>query len=78
MDFVNLRQWPAMAVTITATRLVALTTPRRTTLASGCFSDNGLQVAWGLHVDASALIAMQVSLATMNILGRNKDGVYWC
>lgn len=75
MDFVNLLQWPAMAATIIAAWLVASKSPHRRNIGFWIFlASNALWIAWALHGDAPALIAMQVGLATMNIRGAMKTG----
>ena len=62
-----------MAVTIAAAWLVASSKPRRRNVGFWMFLlSNALWVAWGLHVDAIALIVMQVCLAAMNIRGALK------
>ena len=62
-----------MAVTIAAAWLVASTNTRRRNAGFWAFLlSNGLWIAWGMHVDAPALIAMQVVLAMMNIRGALK------
>lgn len=73
MDFLNLLQWPAMAVTLAAAWLV--TSSHRGERAAGFWVfllSNGLWITWALHVDAPALIALQVCLAAMNIRGALK------
>ena len=72
LDLINLVQWPAMAVTIAASWLVASSDRGRRN--SGFLLSNGLWVVWALHVGAPALIALQVGLATMNIRGAMKSG----
>ena len=62
-----------MVFTIAAAWLVASSKPRRRNVGFWMFLlSNGLWVAWGLHVDAIALIVMQVCLAAMNIRGAFK------
>ncbi len=73
MDILDLIQWPAMVFTIAAAWLVASSKPRRRNVGFWMFLfSNALWVAWGLHVDAIALIVMQVCLAAMNIRGAFK------
>ena len=73
MDLINLIQWPAMAVTITASWLVASSNEGKRNAGFWVFMlSNVLWVAWGLHTSALALIALQVGLAFMNIRGAMK------
>jgi hypothetical protein len=73
MDALDLIQWPAMAVTIAASWLIASTQPRRRNAGFWLFMlSNALWVAWGLHSNAPALIALQIGLAAMNIRGAMK------
>lgn len=72
-DWLNLLQWPAMAVTLTAAWLVA--SERRGRRHAGFwifFFSNGLWIAWGLHAQAWALIVLQLGLAAMNIRGESR------
>ena len=73
MDWLDLVQWPAMAVTVLAAWLVASTTKRRRFAGFWLFLlSNVLWVAWGLHTQAWALVFLQVCLAAMNIRGARK------
>lgn len=73
MNPINLLQWPAMVFTIAAAWLIASSRRGRRNLGFWIFLlSNVLWIAWGLHVDAPALVAMQVVLATMNIRGAMK------
>ena len=73
MDLINLIQWPAMAVTITASWLVASSNEAKRNAGFWVFMlSNVLWVAWGLHTNALALIALQVGLAFMNVRGAMK------
>ena len=66
----NAVQWPAMAVTLVATWLVASTSERRRAWGFWCFmASNVLWVLWGWHAQAYALIALQVGLFALNIRG---------
>lgn len=76
MDVVNLLQWPAMVVTIYAAWLVASSSKRKRNAGFWLFLlSNALWVVWGVHVDAPALITMQIGLAAMNIRGAMKSDV---
>ena len=70
MDWLDLVQWPAMAVTVFAAWLVASTHKRRRAVGFWAFiASNVMWVAWGLHTSAYALIVLQVCLAGLNIRG---------
>ena len=67
-------QWPAMAVTVLASWLVASNDRRRRELGFWVFLvSNVLWVAWGWHVKAYALIVLQVCLLVLNIRGVRKN-----
>ena len=73
MDPWGLVQWPAMAVTIYASWLVASDHESRRYAGFWWFlASNILWIAWGLHDDAYALILLQVILAGMNTRGMLK------
>ncbi len=73
MEWLDLIQWPAMAVTILAAWLVASTQPVRRNIGFWLFlTSNALWIAWGWSDGAMALIALQVALAAMNIRGAMK------
>ncbi len=66
-------QWPAMAVTVLASWLVASNQPGRRRAGFWLFLfSNVLWVAWGLHAQAHAVIVLQLCLAAMNIRGVRK------
>jgi hypothetical protein len=66
-------QWPAFAASLAAAYLVASDGKRRRNAGFWIFLlSNALWVAWGLHTDAWALIALQVCLAAMNVRGLRK------
>jgi hypothetical protein len=73
MDWLDLVQWPAMAVTVLAAWLVGSNSKRRRQVGFWSFlASNVLWVLWGWHTDAYALIALQVCLAALNIRGVKK------
>jgi hypothetical protein len=73
MENLNLLQWPAMAVTVTAAWLVASSHKRKRHWGFWVYMlSNVLWVAWGVHTQAYALIALQFCLAAMNIRGARK------
>lgn len=75
MDFwLDALQWPAMAVTLLATWMVASTQERRRARGFWCFiASNLLWVIWGVHDGAWALIALQVGLFALNLRGAKKS-----
>jgi hypothetical protein len=74
MDLLDLIQWPAMVVTVTASWYVASSSRTRRKWGFWLFLvSNALWVAWGLHAHAYALIALQVCLAFMNVRGERKN-----
>ena len=73
MEIWSLLQWPAMAVTIMASWLVASSNEKRRNIGFWVFLvSNALWIAGGWHDGAKALIALQVGLAAMNIRGAVK------
>ena len=72
-DLLNLVQWPAMAVTLAASWLVASKKEFRRNTGFWVFLvSNALWIVWGLHDNALALVALQLGLAAMNIRGAMK------
>lgn len=70
MDWLDLMQWPAMAVTVLATWLVGSRGAGRRKLGFWIFlASNALWVAWGLHTGGYALVVLQFALAALNIRG---------
>lgn len=67
-------QWPAMAITLLASWLVASRSTHKRNWGFWVFLlSNGLWVAWGWQSQAYALIALQLGLAIMNIRGAKKN-----
>lgn len=67
-------QWPAMAASLAAAWLVASRSAGRRNVGFWVFLvSNVLWVAWGLHDDAWALIALQLGLAVLNVRGVLKN-----
>jgi hypothetical protein len=76
MDWVDLLQWPAMAVTVVAAWFVASQAKRRREIGFWCFlAGNLLWIAWAWHDRAYALIALQLALAALNMRGAQKNDV---
>jgi hypothetical protein len=70
MEWLDLVQWPAMAVTVIAAWLVGSTHKRRREVGFWVFlTSNVLWVVWGWHTNAWALIALQFCLAGLNVRG---------
>jgi hypothetical protein len=74
MDYLDMLQWPAMVVTVTAAWLVASRSTRRRTVGFWIFlASNVLWSVWGWHQRAYALIVLQLFLAAMNFRGVYKN-----
>jgi hypothetical protein len=74
MDWIDLLQWPAMAVTIGATWLVGAQQPGRREVGFWLFLlSNALWVAWGWYAAAWALVVLQVALAAFNVRGAKRN-----
>ena len=74
MEILSLLQWPAMAVTVIASWLVASQNKRKRKIGFWIFLlSNALWIAWGWHDEAYALITLQVALAAMNVRGAFKN-----
>lgn len=75
MDLLNQVQWPAMLATLLAAWLVASSQENRRNIGFWVFlGSNALWILWGLHSGATALVALQIGLAAMNIRGAMKSG----
>lgn len=73
-DYIDMLQWPAMVVTITAAWLVASKSRRKRTFGFWVFlASNMLWAVWGWHSGAYALIVLQIALAVMNARGVYKN-----
>jgi hypothetical protein len=74
MNWIDLLQWPAMAVTVAAAWLVASQRKLKRNWGFWLFLfSNVLWIAWGLYDRAYALIVLQVCLALLNIRGAMKN-----
>ena len=72
-DPIDLLQWPAMVATVVAAWLVASQSRRRRNWGFWWFlASNILWVVWAWHVQAWALIVLQVCLAALNLRGAKK------
>jgi len=66
-------QWPAMATSLIASVLMTSSESKRRNIAFWLFLvSNVAWVGWGIHVKARALIAMQVGLIAINVVGMVK------
>lgn len=73
-DFLDLLQWPAMAVTLLASWMLAAKQAHRRMIGFVLFVlSNLLWIAWGWGDDAYALIALQVGLIVLNVRGIMKN-----
>jgi len=74
MEWLNLLQWPAMAVTLTAAWLVASKARRRRRSGFWLYLvSNVLWVSWAIATKAWALLILQFGLAAMNIRGERRN-----
>jgi hypothetical protein len=74
MDWIDMLQWPAMFVTMTAAWLIASLRKSRRRVGFWLFLvGNVLWIAWGWHDQAWALIVLQLFLALENIRGVKKN-----
>lgn len=72
--FLDLLQWPAMAVTVVAAWLVGSRARRRREWGFRLFlASNVLWVAWGWHDGAYAVLLLQFALAAMNVRGMRRN-----
>lgn len=70
MDILDIVQWPAFAASLAAAYLVGSNAKGRRNAGFWVFLlSNLLWVAWGVHTQAWALIALQVGLAALNMRG---------
>jgi hypothetical protein len=74
MDYIDLLQWPAMAVSLLAAWLVAAQHKHRREVGFWVFLlSNVMWIVWGVSTSAWALIALQLGLAVLNIRGVKKN-----
>ena len=74
MDMLDAVQWPAMAITVLASWLVASSNEARRGWGFWVFLiSNALWIAWGWHTAAWALVVLQICLVVMNIRGAKKN-----
>lgn len=74
MNWIDLLQWPAMAVTVLASWFVTKRQSAKRGLGFWLFLlSNVLWVAWGFYAKAWALVGLQFCLAILNIRGAQKN-----
>ena len=74
VSLLNALQWPAMAVTVVASWLVASSHESRRAWGFWVFLlSNVLWIAWGWHTAAWALVVLQLCLIAMNVRGARKN-----
>jgi hypothetical protein len=72
-ELLDALQWPALAVTVAATWLMASRAKPTRNVAFWLFlAGNALWMIWGWHDHAIALVVMQLCLAALNIRGVRK------
>jgi hypothetical protein len=73
-DWIDLLQWPAMAVTLYAAYLIGSKREGRRVFGFSMFVlSNVLWIVWGWQDEAWALIGLQVGLFAMNVRGILKN-----
>jgi hypothetical protein len=74
VDWLNLIQWPAMAVTLIAAWFVASRAQPRRRVGFWLFLlSNVLWIVWAIPTHAYALLVLQLGLAAMNIRGERRN-----
>jgi hypothetical protein len=69
-EVIDLIQWPAFVVSLTSAWLVASSAKRRRNIGFWVFLfSNALWAVWAWHTSATALVALQVCLAVLNVRG---------
>jgi len=75
-NWIELLEWPAMAVTVLAAWCIGSHRPRRRMVGFCCFiASNLLWSVWGWQAEAWALIVLQVALFLMNLRGWRKNSI---
>lgn len=72
-ELMNSLQWPAMLATLVAAWLVGSSSKGKRNFGFWWFvASNILWAAWGWHIQAYALIVLQVGLFALNVRGAKK------
>ena len=70
MDWLDLFQWPAMAITVVSAWMVASKRTWKRNVGFWLFLlSNVLWTIWALHDQAYALVFLQLCLAALNVRG---------
>ena len=73
-EFLDLLQWPAMAVSLYAAFMVGSKKAGKRIFGFWMFIlSNIMWIIWGVHDEAWALISLQVALMAMNVRGIFKN-----
>jgi hypothetical protein len=73
-EFLDLLQWPAMAVSLYAAFMIGSKNAGKRIFGFWMFIlSNLLWIVWGFHDEAWALISLQVALMAMNVRGIFKN-----
>ena len=73
-DLLNVVQWPAMVITLTAAWLVASRSKHNRRFGFWCFiASNICWIIWAWFEHAYALIVMQLGLFAINVRGAKKN-----
>jgi len=73
-EFLDLLQWPAMAVSLYAAFMIGSKKAGKRIFGFWMFIlSNVMWIIWGVHDEAWALISLQVALMAMNVRGIFKN-----
>jgi len=74
MEVLDALQWPAMVATLVAAWFVGSQSRKNRNWGFGVFiTSNLLWILWGWHVQAYALIVLQIGLFALNLRGLRKS-----
>jgi hypothetical protein len=70
MDYLDLLQWPAGAMTIGGAWMIGSLRRHLRNIGFGVsFASNFVWIVWAWHVHAPAVVLLQIGLAAMNVRG---------